>query len=106
MESKEPMVPMANGGWIQSVRLRHPTQDRDLEVRFETEDCHNIDAVFTTVNVALRVLVPFYDKSVGAELVKQIEAQQLDGVCLVLHKRVCGSMVPSIDWNTRSPIRL
>lgn len=105
-EAKEPMVPMANGGWIQSVHLRHPTQERDLEVRFETEEYREIDAVFTTVNAARRILVPFYDERDGAELDRQIEEQQLDGVCLALHRKVCGFIVPGIDWNTRSVIRL
>jgi hypothetical protein len=97
-----------DGGQIRSVRFRHPNEDRDIRVTFVSEDYSEVDAVFTSVNAVTRILIPFYEDwkpKVAAMLREEVKAQQLDGVCLVLHKYVCRRAVPPIDWNAKS-IRL
>jgi hypothetical protein len=96
-------------GRIASIRLQHPTEDRYLEVRFESGKYDQVDVVFTSVNAVQRILVPFYEAikpGEGEQLLRETEGQQLDGTCMVLHQYRCRSAVPEIDWDTRSPIIL
>ncbi len=96
-----------DAGRILSVRLRHPDGDRDLTVRIRVDKASLVDAVFTTVYAVKRILIPAYDsKEKQARLLKDVTKQQLNEVCFVLHKRVCGTVVPSIDWDAPSPIVL
>jgi hypothetical protein len=97
--------------WILSVRLRHPTEDRDLEVRLDTEEFSTVDAVFITVNAVERILIPFYEKveknmAKAAKLREEVEEHRLGPICLVFHKLRTSFLVPDIDWNAKSPIRL
>jgi|SRR5215216_4198152 len=94
---------------IVSVRFRHPTQNRDIEVRFDTEEYRNIDAVFTTVDAFERILLPFYQGArhdEGEDLRHQVEEQRQDDSCFVAHRYPCGGLVPYIDWDSSGPIRL
>lgn len=96
-------------GRIISVRFWIPTQDRELEVRLKTKKYQDSDAVFTSVNAVTNILIPFYqetDPPIAAKVEDQVQEQQLDGVCFVLHKWPCSSLVPDIDWDSPSPITL
>lgn len=95
--------------WIVSVRFRHPTQNRDIDVRLETEEYGHVDAVFTSVDAFEKILLPFYQgarRAEGEELRSRVEQQRQGDGCLVLHKYPCYGMVPDIDWNTLGTIRL
>lgn len=94
---------------ILSVRLRRPTGDQELEVRFETKEYDEVDAVFTSVDAVKKILVPFYEgikRGDGEQLLKEAQDQAQDDVCMVLHKKPCSRIVPRIDWKATSPIRL
>lgn len=94
---------------ILSVRLRRPTGDQDLEVRFETPECRDdVDAVFTSVDIVEKILVPYYQARDGSgeELLREVRKQARGDVCLVLHKLSCRRLVPPIDWSADSPIVL
>ena len=74
---------------ILSVRLRRPTGNQDLEVRFETPEYRDdVDAVFTSVDVVEKILVPFYQARDGSgqELLREVREQASGDVCLLLHK--------------------
>jgi hypothetical protein len=94
---------------IISVRLQHPTEDRELEVRIQTGKYQEPDAVFTSVDVVNRILIPYYQATspeTVEELRKQVREQQLNDICLVLHQRPCSRLVPPINWSDPSPIIL
>ena len=94
---------------IVSVRFRHPTQNRDIEVRLESEEYRNIDAVFTSVDAFERILLPFYQgarRDEGEELRNRVVEQRQGDGCFVVHRYPCYGMVPDIDWATSGPIRL
>jgi hypothetical protein len=93
---------------ILSVRFRHPTEDRDLEVRINAKD-DAVDAVFTTVDAVTKILMPFYRAISPAEaedLRRRVEEQRQGNACIVLHKYSCKGAVPAIDWKAKSPIKL
>ncbi len=93
---------------ILSVRLRHPNGDRDLEVRFESDEYHDVDAVFTSVDAVKKLLIPFYEqknREDAEEFRKEVDKQAQGDVCMVIHKLSCKRIVPLIDWNAKS-IRL
>jgi len=92
---------------IVSVRLRHPREDRELEVRINTTDVA-VDAVFITVDAVNKILMPVYQAKPAEadDLRRRVEEQQRDGTCLVIHQYSCKSFVPPIDWNAKSPINL
>ena len=98
----------AEEGGILSVRLRRPTDGSELEVRLQSGEYRDVDAVFTSVKAVENILVLFYgtDEKAVAKLHKEVQQQQLHGVCFVLHKYPCGSLVPKIDWSDPSPIIL
>ena len=107
MSDPHPVEPFR--GKITSIRFRHPREDRELEVRFESEEYDNVDAVFTSVNAVERLLVPFYEgREVGSgeRLLREARRQALEDVCMILHTYRCTYLVPRIDWRTRSPIIL
>ena len=95
---------------ILSVRLRHPSGDGELEVRFESAECDDVDAVFTSVDAVKKLLIPFYeqkDRKDAEAFLREVEEQEQGGVCIVLHKLSCRRLVPRIDWTAKStPIRL
>lgn len=94
---------------IKSVRLPHPTEDRELEVRLQTGQYKEVDAVFTSVDVVNRILIPYYQATHperAEQLQNQVQAQQLNDICFVLHKMSCSGLVPPIDWSAPSPINL
>jgi hypothetical protein len=100
-----------DAGRILSVRLRHPTEDRDLEVRLDSKKFSTVDAVFTSVDAVERILIPFYenvehDLKKAADLRKAIQKQRHEDICVVVHRRSTSFMVPDIDWSSKSPIRL
>jgi hypothetical protein len=100
-----------DAGWILSVRLRHPTEDRDLEVRLDAKEFSTVDAVFITVDAVEKVLIPFYeqvekDMAKAAKLREEVQEHRQGDICLVYHKLRTSFVVPDIDWNARSPIRL
>lgn len=94
---------------ITSLRLRHPREDRELEVRIETGKYKQVDAVFISVDAVDRILIPFYqgtDSRIAEELRNQVQEQRLEDACVVLHKLSCRFGVPAIDWSATSPIIL
>jgi hypothetical protein len=96
-------------GKITTFRLRNPREDRELEVRLESADYDNVDAVFTSVNAVERILKPFYEKEKPGEwpqIAEQLQRQRLGPVCVTLHKYRCTLIVPPINWEGRSPITL
>jgi hypothetical protein len=96
-------------GKIATFRMQSPQGDRELEVRLESADYQNVDAVFTSVNAVERILKPFYEKEKPGEwaaIAEQLEQQRSGPVCMVFHRYRCTLMVPPIDWNSRRPIIL
>ncbi len=97
-------------GKITTFRLQNPQQgDRQLEVRLESAEYENVDAVFTSVNAVERILKPFYEKErpgEWAQIAEQLQAQRSGPVCVVLHKYRCTLVVPPINWNSQRPIIL
>lgn len=94
---------------IVSLRMWRPGGEGELEIIFESGKYRQVDAVFTSLNVVERILIPFYqstDERRARELWEAVQAQQKDGVCVVAHKRMCSYMVPDIDWEAASPIRV
>jgi hypothetical protein len=94
---------------VVSIRIRRPSGHEEIEVRLESPDYDDVDAIFTSVDVVEKMLVPFYDArhaGSGKELSKEVREQAKDGVCMVLHKLSCGRIVPPINWNATSPIVL
>ena len=94
---------------IVAVRFRRPGGNQDLEVRFESDQYNDADAVFTSVDAVEKILVPLYESlkaGDGKRLLEEVRKQEQDGVCLVIHKFSCRRLVPAIDWNAESPIRL
>lgn len=93
---------------IVSVRLRHPREERELEVVFNPKD-RRVDAVFITVDAVEKILLPLYRGRNAAEaedLLKRVRKQQENGYCFVPHQYSCKFAVPLIDWNAKSPILL
>lgn len=93
---------------IVSLRFRHPTEDRDLEVKLNAKDM-GADAVFITVDAVNKILMPYYqhlDPAEAEDLRKRVEEQQLGGAVVVLHKFSCKKAVPAINWSAKSPIKL
>jgi hypothetical protein len=100
-----------DGGRILSVRVRHPTEDRDVEIRLDDETYSEVDAVFNTVYGVETLLIPFYeqvehDSDKVAELLKLIEKRRLGPIVIALHKRTTSFMLPKIDWKDPSPIQI
>jgi hypothetical protein len=96
-------------GKITTFRMQSPQGDRELEVRLESADYQNVDAVFTSVNAVERILKPFYEKEKPNEwalIAEQLEQQRSGSVCMVLHKYRCTLIVPPIDWDSKRPIIL
>lgn len=85
---------------IISVRIRHPTEDRELEVNIDPAE--RVDAVFTSKDVIERLLFPFYERTppenfdVGRfrrDLERQIKENAI--IC-VPHQQHCKSAVAEI----------
>jgi hypothetical protein len=100
-----------DAGRILSVRLRHPTEDRELEVRLDGEEFSDVDAVFISVYGVETLLIPFYeqvekDEAKVAKLRKEVEQRRQNDTVVLAHKRTTSFVVLDIDWNARSPIRL
>lgn len=98
-------------GRILSVRLRHPTEDRDLEIWLDNKEFDEVDAVFSSVYGVETLLIPFYeqvekDETKVAKLRKEVEEHRLNDTVVVAHKRTTSFVVADIDWNAPSPIRL
>jgi hypothetical protein len=94
---------------IISLRLSRPGGEGEIEIIIEKGRKRKVDAVFTSRSVVDRILIPFYettDMRRAEELREAVEAQQKDDVCLVLHMRMCSFLVPAIDWDATSPIRV
>jgi hypothetical protein len=93
---------------IISVRFRHPTEDRELEVKINAKDM-GVDAVFITVDAVNKILMPYYQHLAPAEaedLRKRVEEQRQGNACVVLHKFSCKQAVPAINWSAKAPIKL
>ncbi len=84
---------------IVSFRVRHPTEDREIEVTIGALD---VDAVFTSVDAVKKLLIPFYHGDEAKELLERVEKQQEGGNCIVLHRKPCSGIVPQINWKDSS----
>jgi len=95
---------------IISVRIRHPTEDRELEVNIDPTE--RVDAVFTSKDVIDKLLIPFYERTppkdfdVG-KFRRDLERQFKENMIIcVPHQQHCRGVVMEIKWDDlRSPIR-
>jgi hypothetical protein len=90
--------------------LRHPSEDRDLEVRLESEGVRTIDAAFFTADAA-KILAAFYteverDRDKAERLLREIEAHRRGHTCFFLHRLRTSFIVPEINWEVEGPIVL
>lgn len=94
---------------ISRLRVPRPGGTDELEFIFGSSEYQELDAVFTSVDVVQRILIPHYQR-VQPEVVTQIEeaikTRSRYGMIILPHKRTCSMRFPEFDWDATSPIEL
>lgn len=96
---------------ITSITMKRPGGSDELEIIFSSSDYQEVDAVFTSVDVVQKILIPYYEQTGDAKTVdsinESIQNRSVNGMMLLPHKKTCKMVFPNVDWRkAESPVTL